>query len=205
MFLLHVLLDIVIGGADELLAQLALLLYTRVHIIVNVDRGILLFLEAHVMNLDLAGLAEAQHTPRGLVHQRRRPPRRGKDDAVHMLEIEASSSALNLRQNDRVARADEVLNYAAAVQGQKLSLRERRLKSRVNCAALILICCCLEAIRFRRRDDCVALLGRHLAVVGIDVGNAAFLLEALLQKGIPTALKMYAGEQVSLNSALIER
>jgi hypothetical protein len=30
------------------------------------------------------------------------------------------------------------------------------------------------------------------------------MYKALLQKGIPTALKMYAGEQVSVNRALIE-
>ncbi len=134
------------------------------------------------MNLDLAGLAEAQDTSRGLVHQRSRPPRRGKDDAVHILEVEASSSTLNLRQNDRVARADKVLDESAAIQGQQLCLGECRLKSRVNCAALILICCCLHAVGFRVRDDCVALLGGHLAVIGIDVGNTALLLKALLEK-----------------------
>ncbi len=183
MYFSLILLDVVIGSDEEPLAHRALLLYARVHVIVNVDGGILLFLEAHVMNLDLAGLAEAQHTARGLVHKSCRPPRRGKDDTVHMLKVEASSSTLDLCENDRVARADKVLDDSTAVQGQKLRRGKCRLESCIDEKTLILKCCCLHAVGFRCRDDCVTLLGRQSAVIGVDVGNTVLLLEALLKKG----------------------
>ncbi len=57
----------------------------------------------------------------------------------------------------------------------------------------------------RERTNTNAAAGTKVQLLTqLVAAQAELMYKALLQKGIPTALKMYAGEQVSLNSALIE-
>jgi len=57
----------------------------------------------------------------------------------------------------------------------------------------------------RDRTNTDAAAGTEVQILTqLVAAQAELMYKALLQKGIPTALKMYAGEQVSPDSALIE-
>lgn len=84
--------------AENLAAQPALPLRCLQHILVNVQRHLLL--EDHVRNLDALSLADAHSPPNRLVHERSRPPRRQEDNLTEVLQIEAHAATVQLQKED---------------------------------------------------------------------------------------------------------
>ncbi len=121
-----------IGRLQKAVTEEALILHTLIDIVINAHGVLMLLLKGEMMNDDVPHLAETKDASSGLVHKSRRPPRSCKDDAVHVLEVDARARAMNLCKNNCMTRSEKFLNNAAAVQNKLARIRKGLLENLIH-------------------------------------------------------------------------